>query len=172
MFSSKVLILYIVRILIKNWANINKRVGSENGLVKSYSCLKILKIRLILGYETYNKSEFYEETFSLSYSDLLFPLFVLICLHRKNLFSRYSKNWNKFILSYNLSNTIYLVIISNIKRIEFVQYLKWIIAINIKRLANIVIILNPEDKHMVKFNDGNIRNRHTMCLKLTIKVPE
>ena len=107
LFPSKVLILYIVRILIKNWANINKRVGSENGLVKSYSCLKILKIRLILGYETYNKSEFYEETFSLSYSDLLFPLFVLICLHRKNLFSRYSKNWNKFILSYNLSNTIY-----------------------------------------------------------------
>ena len=109
LFSSKVLILYIVRTLIKNWANINKRVGPENGLVKSYNCSKILKIRSILGYETYNKSDFYEETFSLNYSDLVFPLFVLICLHRKNLFSRYSKNWNQFILSYNLPNTIYIL---------------------------------------------------------------
>ena len=107
LFSSKVLILYIVRTLIKNWANINRRVGSENGLVKSYNYLKILKVRLILGYETYNKSEFYEKTISLNYSDLFFPLFVLICLHRKNLFSWYSKNWNQFILSYNLPNTTY-----------------------------------------------------------------
>ena len=31
------------------------------------------------------KSEFYEEIFSLSYTDLLFSLFFLISLHRKNL---------------------------------------------------------------------------------------
>ena len=110
--------------LIKNWANINKRVGSENGLVKSYRCLKILKIRFILGYETYNKSEFYEETFSWSYSDLFFTLFVLICLHRKNLFSRYSKNWNQFILSYNFSNTIYIL------SYNFKHYEDWVCAIS------------------------------------------
>ena len=33
----------------------------------------------------HNKSEFYEEIFSLSYTDLLFPLFPLISLHKKNL---------------------------------------------------------------------------------------
>ena len=33
----------------------------------------------------HNKSEFYEEIFSLSYTDLFFPLFVLITLHRKDL---------------------------------------------------------------------------------------
>ena len=33
----------------------------------------------------HNKSEFYEEIFSLSYTDLLFPLFLLISLHKKNL---------------------------------------------------------------------------------------
>ena len=32
-----------------------------------------------------NKSEFHEEIFSLSYTDLFFPLFVLIGLHGKNL---------------------------------------------------------------------------------------
>ena len=32
-----------------------------------------------------NKSEFHEEIFSLSYTDLFFPLFGLISLHRKNL---------------------------------------------------------------------------------------
>ena len=51
-FSSKVLILYTVRELIKNWVNFNQRVGSENGLVTSYSRLKILKIRLLFRYET------------------------------------------------------------------------------------------------------------------------
>ena len=33
-FSSKLRILYTVRKLIKNWANINKRVWSEDGLVQ------------------------------------------------------------------------------------------------------------------------------------------
>ena len=33
----------------------------------------------------HNKSEFYEEIFSLGYTDLFFPLFVLISFHRKNL---------------------------------------------------------------------------------------
>ena len=32
----------------------------------------------------HNKLEFYEEIFSLSYTDLFFPLFVLISLHGKN----------------------------------------------------------------------------------------
>ena len=32
-----------------------------------------------------NKSEFHEEIFSLSYTDLFFPLFGLISSHRKNL---------------------------------------------------------------------------------------
>ena len=60
--SSKVLILYTVRKLIKNWANISKIVGSENGLVTSYSRLNILEIRL-LTINVHNKSEFYEEIF-------------------------------------------------------------------------------------------------------------
>ena len=45
--SSKVLVLYTVRKLIKNWANINQLVGSENGLLTSYSRLKILEIKFI-----------------------------------------------------------------------------------------------------------------------------
>ena len=51
-FSSKVLILYTVRKLIKNCANNNERVGSGNGMRTSYSCLKILKIKLLFRYET------------------------------------------------------------------------------------------------------------------------
>ena len=51
-FSSKVLRLYTVRKLVKNWANINKTVGCEHELATSYSRLKILKIRLLLRYET------------------------------------------------------------------------------------------------------------------------
>ena len=50
--SSKVLILYNVRKLIKNRANIIKRVGSQNGLVMSYSRLEILKIMLLFRHET------------------------------------------------------------------------------------------------------------------------
>ena len=42
-FSLKLLTIYTVRKLVNNWANINKRVGSENELVTSYSRLKILK---------------------------------------------------------------------------------------------------------------------------------
>ena len=38
-----------------------------------------------LGMKLSNKSEFYEEIFSLSYTDLFSLLFVLITLHRKNL---------------------------------------------------------------------------------------
>ena len=84
-FSSKVFILYTVRKLIKNWANINKIVWPENGLIISYSHLKILKIRLLFrDIKLHKKSEFYEEIFSLSCTNLFFPLFVLISLHRKN----------------------------------------------------------------------------------------
>ena len=50
--SSKVLTLYTVKKLIKNWANINKRVGSENELVTSCSRLKILEIRLLFRFKT------------------------------------------------------------------------------------------------------------------------
>ena len=100
-----------------------------------------------------NKSEFHEEIFSLSYTDLFFPLYGLISLHRKNLID----------IQKNLPNSI-----SNIKRTEFVRYTKWIIANNKKGLANshniytfshISIILNPAGKYMVKINDTNIRSR-------------
>ena len=43
LFSSKVLVLYTVGKLIESWTKNNKKVGSENGLVMSYSRLKILK---------------------------------------------------------------------------------------------------------------------------------
>ena len=82
--SSKVLILYTVRKLIKNWANISKIVGSENGLVTSYSRLQILEIRL-LTINVHNKSEFYEEIFLLSHTDLFILLFVLVSLRGKSL---------------------------------------------------------------------------------------
>ena len=42
-FSSEVLILNTVGKVIENWTKNNKRVGSENGLVTSYSRSKILK---------------------------------------------------------------------------------------------------------------------------------
>ena len=84
-FSSKVLILYTVRKLIKNWANIDKIVWPKNGLVMSYSHLKILKIRFLFrDIKLSKKSKFYEEIFSLSCTNMFFPLFVLISLHRKN----------------------------------------------------------------------------------------
>ena len=76
------LILYAVRKLIKNWANINNELGSENERVASCSRLKL---GCYLNMKLHNISEFYEEIFSLSYTDLFFPLFVLISLHGKNL---------------------------------------------------------------------------------------
>ena len=42
-FSSKVLILYTAGKLIKNWTQNNKRVGSGNRLLTSYSRTEILK---------------------------------------------------------------------------------------------------------------------------------
>ena len=47
-FSSKVLILYTVGNFIENWTKNNQRVGSENGLVTSYSCLKILENAILI----------------------------------------------------------------------------------------------------------------------------
>ena len=55
---------------------------------------------------------------------------------------------------------------------------KWIIANNKKGLTNshsiylfshIVIMFIQADKHVVKASDRDIRNRRTMCLKLTIR---
>ena len=47
-FSSKVLILYTVGNFIENWTKSNQRVGSENGLVTSCSCLKILENSILI----------------------------------------------------------------------------------------------------------------------------
>ena len=46
--SSKVLILYTVGNFIENGTKNNQRVGSENGLVTSYSCLKILENAILI----------------------------------------------------------------------------------------------------------------------------
>ena len=137
-FSSEVLISYINRTLIKNWANINKRVGSENGLVKSYSCLKILKISgyldLKLTINQYSMKKHFHWVIVICSS---LYLFLFACTERAYLGDIQKIETNLFLVIISQTLFIYLVIISNIKRIEFVQYVKWIIAINIKGLPNI-----------------------------------
>ena len=64
-------------------------------------------------------------------------LFSFVCTERTYLVDIQKIETNLFLVIISQTLFIYLVIISNIKRIEFVQYLKWIIAINIKGLANI-----------------------------------
>ena len=138
LFSSKVLISYINRTLIKNWANINKRVGSENGLVKSYSCLKILKISgyldLKLTINQYSMKKHFHWVIVICSS---LYLFLFACTERTYLGDIQKIETNLFLVIISQTLFIYLVIISNIKRIEFVQYVEWIIAINIKGLPNI-----------------------------------
>ena len=138
LFSSKVLILYIVRTLIKNWANINKIVGSENGLVKSYNYLKILKVRLILDMKlTTNQNSMKKQFHWIIVICSSLYLFLFACIERTYLVDIQKIETNLFLVIISQTLFIYFVIISNIKRIEFVQYVKWIIAINIKGLANI-----------------------------------
>ena len=56
----------------------------------------------------HNKSKFYEEIFSLSYPYLLFPLFVLINLHGKNLIyiQKIETNLSLVIISQTVFQTL------------------------------------------------------------------
>ena len=145
--TSKLLILYTVSLLIKELA-------LKMDWYRVTVIWRFWKWDCYLDMKIHNKSEFYEEIFLLSYTDLFFPLFVLISLHRKDLINIPKIETN---LSYNLPKSI-----SNIKRAEFAQYMKCIISNNKKGLANsynlytfshIVIILDPAGKHMVKAHD-------------------
>ena len=61
---SKVLTLYTVRKLTKNWANINKK-GSKKWTDNELELFEDLENQIVIWIKLQNKSRFYEETFSL-----------------------------------------------------------------------------------------------------------
>ena len=98
----------------------------------------------------YNKSEFYQEIFSLSYTDLFFPYFFLISLHRNTLLDIQK-------IETNLSLTMIFQTVFQTLRGTILCYI-WS---ELEPTTKKVIILDPAGKHMVKVNDRNIRNRRT-----------
>ena len=115
-----------------------------------------------------NESEFYEQIFSLSYTDLLFPLFVLISLHRTNLIDIQKIETNSSLV------IIYQTVFQTWRGPSLCDIWSELLPTTKKGLANShnlytfshkVIILNPACKYIVKGNDRNIRNRLTMCSK-------
>ena len=98
----------------------------------------------------YNKSEFYQEIFSLSYTDLFFPYFFLISLRRNTLLDIQK-------IETNLSLTMIFQTIFQTLRGTILCHI-WS---ELQRTTKKVIILDPAGKHMVNVNDRNIRNRRT-----------
>ena len=98
----------------------------------------------------YNKSEFYQEIFSLSYTDLFFPYFFLISLYRNTLLDIQKTDTN-------LSLTMIFQTVFQTLRGTILCHI-WS---ELQRTTKKVIILDPAGKHMVKVNDRNIRNRRT-----------
>ena len=98
----------------------------------------------------HNKSEFYQEIFSLSYTDLSFPYFFLISLHRNTLpdIQKIETNLSLTMISQTVFQTLRGTILCHI----------WS---ELQKKKKKGIILDPAGKHMVKVNDRNIRNRRT-----------
>ena len=98
----------------------------------------------------HNKSEFYQEIFSLSYTDLFFPYFFLISLHRNTLLDIQK-------IETNLSLTMIFQTVFHTLRGTILCHI-WS---ELQPTTEKVIILDPAGKHMVKVNDRNVRNRRT-----------